>query len=277
MTLQRRTHQLSRNLLHPFPRLLHLNSVWTLWLTCLGRKQFIYSNISNHHVLILVDDGRTRNFVQTHIAKFLSLPSALTLAMQVMVGNGTTFECDTSCPQVSIIIQGHCFVIHFYAHHWRKRRTCSWRCCMDYHALNLVIVKDMFPMPTIDELGQASWFSKLDLYQGFHQIRVAEEDIPKTTFCMHHGHYEFRVMLFKLCNAPSTFLATMNELLKPFLCKFETVFFDDILIYNLTLPFHLDHLEAMLTSLSKGEFYLHRSKCLFAKHKLQYMGHIVSA
>lgn len=132
-------------------------------------------------------------------------------------------------------------------------------------------------MPTIDELGQASWFSKLDLYQGFHQIRVAEEDIPKTTFCMHHGHYEFRVMLFELCNAPSTFLATMNELLKPFLCKFETVFFDDILIYNLTLPFHLDHLEAMLTSLSKGEFYLHRSKCLFAKHKLQYMGHIVSA
>jgi len=151
---------------------------------------------------------------------------------------------------------------------------------MDYQALNLVIVRDKFPMPTIDklldELGCACWFSKLDLCQGFHQIRVEKEDIPKTTFRTHHGHYEFCVMPFGLCNAPSTFRTTMNELLKPFFRKFATVFFDDILGYNTSLPGHLDHLELILQALTNGEFYLCHSKCLFARRQLQYLGHIVS-
>ena len=135
-------------------------------------------------------------------------------------------------------------------------------------------------MPTIDELldelGHARWFSKLDLYQGFHQIRVAEEDIHKTAFRTHHGHYEFRVLPFGLCNAPATFQATMNELLKPFLRRFAAVFFDDILIYSPTLPTHVQHLAAAFNTLSQGEFYLRRTKCLFARRTLQYLGHIVS-
>lgn len=135
-------------------------------------------------------------------------------------------------------------------------------------------------MPTIDELldelGQAKWFSKLDLYQGFHQIRVAEEDIHKTAFRTQHGHYKFRVMPFGLCNAPATFQSTMNELLKPYLRRFAAVFFYDILVYILTLPVHVQHLQAIFRTLSQGEFYLRQTKCLLARCTLQYLGYIVS-
>lgn len=97
-----------------------------------------------------------------------------------------------------------------------KKKDDSWLCCVNYKALKAITMKDRFPMPTIDELvdelGQASWFSKLDLRQGFPQIRMVEADIPKTAFKMHQGHYEFKVMPFGLGNASSTFQATMNDL-----------------------------------------------------------------
>ncbi|XP_058740857.1 uncharacterized protein LOC131613183 [Vicia villosa] len=136
-------------------------------------------------------------------------------------------------------------------------------------------------MPTIeellDELGNASWFSKLDLRQGFHQIRMHPKDIPKTAFRTHQGHYEFCVMPFGLCNAPSTFQAAMNTLLQPYLRKFVTVFFDDILVYSVSLEAHLIHLEQVLTTLLKEEYFLKKSKCILAQRSLEYLGHIVSA
>jgi hypothetical protein len=97
-----------------------------------------------------------------------------------------------------------------------KQKDDKWRFCTDYKALNLVTIKDRFLVPTVDdmldELHDVMYFTKLDLRAGYHQIRVHPDDIHKTVFRMHSGHYKYLVMLFRLCNAPSTFHATMNSI-----------------------------------------------------------------
>ena len=107
--------------------------------------------------------------------------------------------------------------------------------CIDYHQLNKVTIKNKYPLPRIDDLFDQlqgeSYFSKIDLRSGYHQLRVRDEDVPKKAFQTSYGHYEFPVMSFGLTNTPTSFLDLMKRVFRNYLDSFVIVFVDDIFVY----------------------------------------------
>ncbi|GJS54764.1 putative reverse transcriptase domain-containing protein [Tanacetum coccineum] len=109
----------------------------------------------------------------------------------------------------------------------------------------------------------------------YHQLRVREEDIPKTAFRTRYGHYEFQVMPFGLTNAPVVFMDLMNRVCKPYLDKFVIVLIDDILIYSRSKKQHEEHLKTDLELLKREKLYAKFSKCKFWMNSVQFLGHVI--
>ena len=148
-----------------------------------------------------------------------------------------------------------------------KKKDGTLRLCTDYRQLNKLTLKNKYPLPIIDnllnQLKGASIFSKIDLRSGYHQLKIKDTDVHKTTFRTRYGHYEFLVMLFGLTNAPAAFMDLMNRVFRSYVDQSVVVFIDDILMYSKDRESHDTHLRVVLKTLRKEQLYAKLSKCEF--------------
>jgi hypothetical protein len=162
-----------------------------------------------------------------------------------------------------------------------KKKDQSLRLCVDYRPLNVITIRNKYPLSRIDilfdQLIGAKVFFKVDLRSGYHQIKIHLEDVPKTAFSTRYELYEYLVMLFGLTNAPMHFMYLMKSVFMPELEKFVVVFIDDILVYSKNEEEYVWHLRVILQRLQDHQLYAKFSKCAFWVKKVPFLGHIISA
>jgi hypothetical protein len=160
------------------------------------------------------------------------------------------------------------------------KKDATQRLCMDYRALNEVIIKNKYPLPRINDLFNqlcgACVFSKIDIRSRYHQLKIRECDILKTTFILRYGMYEFTVMSFGLTNAPAYFMYMMNKVFMEYLDKFIVVFIDDILAYSRNEEEPEGHLRLVLQKLRDYKLYAKLSMCEFWLKQVNFLGHVIS-
>lgn len=160
-----------------------------------------------------------------------------------------------------------------------KKADGSLRICMDYRGLNKITKKDKYPLPRIsdhlDRLRSAKIFTKLDLRSGYNLVRIAPDDVPKTTFRTRYGSYETLVMPFGLTNAPAAFQRFMNDIFSDLLDVYVVCYLDDILIYSSNPKDHQNHVKEVLRRLRKHKLFCKPEKCEFHASSIEFLGFIV--
>ncbi|GKB67398.1 putative reverse transcriptase domain-containing protein [Tanacetum coccineum] len=248
---------------------------------------------------MLFDFGADRSFVSTTYSSLIDVvPTILDVSYAVELSEERVIGSDTILRGCTLNLQNHPFNIDLMplelgsfdviiGMDWLSKYHVVIICDekigrIPYRNEVLMIQGDRSEVPHPGELqfclskrktdpsGCAS--TTIDLRSGYHQLRVREEDIPKTAFRTRYGHYEFQVMPFGLTNAPAVFIDLMNRVCKPYLDKFVIVFIDDILIYSRSREEHEEHLKQILELLKKEELYAKFSKCEFWLPKMQFLG-----
>jgi hypothetical protein len=161
-----------------------------------------------------------------------------------------------------------------------KKKDWMLRLCIDYKGLNNLTIKNKYPLLLIyelfDQLQGPCCYSKLDLRQGYYQVWIKKEDIPKTAFNIRYDHYEFVVISFRVTNAPAVFMDLMHRIFRPYLDKFVVVFIDDILTNSKSPEEHATHLKLLLEKLREHKLYAKFSKYEFWLDTMSFLGHVIS-
>ncbi|GJT79829.1 putative reverse transcriptase domain-containing protein [Tanacetum coccineum] len=264
--------------------------------------------LNNRYASVLFDSGSDRSFVNTIFSSLLDIkPIKIEDSYEVELADGRIDDAVSSVARKYVEQGCHLFFAHVTKKKSKEKRledvpvirdfpevfpekllglspprqkkNGSFRMCIDYRELNKLTVKNLYPLPRIDDLFDqlqgSSVYSKIDLRSGYHQLRIKEEDIPITAFRTRYGHFEFQVMPFGLTNAPAVFMDLMNRVCKPYLDKFVIVFIDDILIYSKNDEEHEKHLRIILELLKEEKLYAKFSKCDFWLDSVQFLGHVI--